>query len=408
VGHHRADVPPEARRDSVTHSTPLPQAPGTGSPGTRGRRAADVPVDSPSTSLLVADIRAEAARQAEQAAYVGRRRAAVPDPAPVPSSPEVAEHEAAIVSEDNVARVLESLVPADQTTGFENEDTTKLRLDRDEPAQVTTTYVNATPAPAGKRRAHKPARHTGTRGPLFRSLPSVPVLAGVAALALSIGGVVTVDDQAPVSGSGGGGFIQGASALTGSSGFGSVTERDDETSRDSARDAQQDAAGDEALQEAVNGMVEVRAGALAKTAAKAEKHAAYLALDQWNYPLDPIIITARFGQYGLWSSYHTGIDFNGNTGDPISAMTNGVVTEAGYDGAYGNKTVVTLDDGTEIWYCHQNTIGVSVGETVTRGEVIGTVGATGNVTGSHLHVEVRPGGGDPVDPYAAMQQHGLF
>ena len=40
--------------------------------------------------------------------------------------------------------------------------------------------------------------------------------------------------------------------------------------------------------------------------------------------------------------------------------------------------------------------------------MIGTVGATGHVTGSHLHVEVHPGGGDPVDPYTAMQQHGLF
>ena len=89
-------------------------------------------------------------------------------------------------------------------------------------------------------------------------------------------------------------------------------------------------------------------------------------------------------------------------------MTNGVVTEASYDGAYGNKTVVTLEDGTEIWYCHQTSFGVSVGDTVRPGEIIGTVGATGHVTGSHLHVEVRPGGGDPVDPYAAMQQHGLF
>ena len=79
----------------------------------------------------------------------------------------------------------------------------------------------------------------------------------------------------------------------------------------------------------------------------------------------------------------------------------------GYDGAYGNKTVVTLEDGTEIWYAHQTSQYVSIGETVAAGEVIGTVGSTGNVTGSHLHVEVRPGGGDPVDPYAAMVVNGV-
>jgi murein DD-endopeptidase MepM/ murein hydrolase activator NlpD len=119
-------------------------------------------------------------------------------------------------------------------------------------------------------------------------------------------------------------------------------------------------------------------------------------------------LTARFGDYGLWSGYHTGLDFNGNTGDPIMAIANGVVISAGYDGSYGNKTVVRLDDGTEIWYCHQNSFGVSVGDVVRGGEVIGYIGSTGHVTGSHLHVEVRPGGGDPVDPYLAMQQHGLF
>ena len=89
------------------------------------------------------------------------------------------------------------------------------------------------------------------------------------------------------------------------------------------------------------------------------------------------------------------------------AVANGTVTETGYDGAYGNKTVVTLDDGTEIWYCHQTSIYVSVGDRVNGGEVIGTVGATGNVTGSHLHLEVRPGGGGPVDPFQAFVEHGI-
>ena len=84
-----------------------------------------------------------------------------------------------------------------------------------------------------------------------------------------------------------------------------------------------------------------------------------------------------------------------------------VVTEIGYDGAYGNKTVVTLDDGTEIWYCHQTSYAVSVGDSVRQGEVIGYVGSTGNTTGPHLHLEVRPGAGDPVDPYAALVAHGL-
>ena len=68
---------------------------------------------------------------------------------------------------------------------------------------------------------------------------------------------------------------------------------------------------------------------------------------------------------------------------------------------------ITHEDGTEIWYCHQSSIGVDVGDTVTGGEVIGNVGSTGNSTGPHLHLEVRPGGGDPVDPYSALVYHGI-
>jgi murein DD-endopeptidase MepM/ murein hydrolase activator NlpD len=60
-----------------------------------------------------------------------------------------------------------------------------------------------------------------------------------------------------------------------------------------------------------------------------------------------------------------------------------------------------------LWFSHQSSVVVSVGERVAAGDVIGYVGSTGNVTGPHLHLEVRPHGGDPVDPYTALQELGL-
>ncbi|HCB05784.1 MAG TPA: hypothetical protein DEQ43_16310 [Nocardioides bacterium] len=262
------------------------------------------------------------------------------------------------------------------------------------------------PATAGKRRATKHGSGSG-RGPLVKRLPSAPVLLGIAALAVSIGGVLTVNDVAPAADSDHSGITRAASALGGASGQGTVSARKDTVTRDSQRDAQSDAAGQQ-LKDAAEGLAAEHASAIKKLAGKAEGYSKVLAQDLWEYPLEPVILTARFGQYGLWSSYHTGLDFNGNTGDQIHAIANGEVISASYDGSYGNKTVVRLEDGTELWYCHQSAFMVSVGDRVTRGEVIGLVGATGHVTGSHLHVEVHPGGGDPVDPYTAMQQHGLF
>ncbi len=102
---------------------------------------------------------------------------------------------------------------------------------------------------------------------------------------------------------------------------------------------------------------------------------------------------------------HTGLDFAASVGSPIRSIAIGVVVSTEYDGAYGNKTVVRLSDGTEVWYCHQDTQSVVPGQTIRRGQVIGTVGATGNVTGPHLHLEIRPGGGDPVDPEVALRRH---
>ncbi|MFD8911734.1 M23 family metallopeptidase [Streptomyces sp. NPDC059575] len=131
---------------------------------------------------------------------------------------------------------------------------------------------------------------------------------------------------------------------------------------------------------------------------------------QYTLPTSSYTITGTFGQPGaMWSSgYHTGLDFAAPTGTLIKAIHGGTVTQAGWAGAYGYRTVLTLEDGTELWFCHQSSIGVSVGQKVATGEVIGRVGATGNVTGPHLHLEVHPGGqATGIDPTTWLRGKGL-
>ncbi|WLW53920.1 M23 family metallopeptidase [Streptomyces sp. YU58] len=130
---------------------------------------------------------------------------------------------------------------------------------------------------------------------------------------------------------------------------------------------------------------------------------------QFTLPTSSYTITSTFGQAGsLWSSgYHTGLDFAAPTGTLIKAVHTGTITQAGWDGSYGYKTVLTLEDGTEIWYAHQSSINVSVGQKVNTGDVIGRVGATGNVTGAHLHLEVHTSGGGDIDPMAWLRGKGL-
>jgi murein DD-endopeptidase MepM/ murein hydrolase activator NlpD len=119
-------------------------------------------------------------------------------------------------------------------------------------------------------------------------------------------------------------------------------------------------------------------------------------------------LTGRFGQVsGLWAHTHTGLDFAAPEGTPIRSVAAGVVVSTGYDGAYGNKTVVRLLDGTVLWYCHQDEIVVHPGERVSVGERVGYVGSTGNTTGPHLHLEVHPHGGPPVDPDSWLVEHHL-
>jgi murein DD-endopeptidase MepM/ murein hydrolase activator NlpD len=97
------------------------------------------------------------------------------------------------------------------------------------------------------------------------------------------------------------------------------------------------------------------------------------------------------------STFHPGVDIAASQGTPIKAAGDGVVKMAGWNGGYGNFTLIDHGGGLATGYGHQSRIAVSIGQHVSTGEVIGYVGSTGNSTGPHLHWEVRVNG-NPVDP----------
>ncbi|MGH3489054.1 MAG: transglycosylase family protein [Actinopolymorphaceae bacterium] len=130
----------------------------------------------------------------------------------------------------------------------------------------------------------------------------------------------------------------------------------------------------------------------------------------WTLPLQSYNLTARFGQSGNnWSSSHHGLDFGASSGSQVRAVGAGRIVSAGWDGAYGNRIKVRHADGTVTLYAHMSRFAQTSGD-VSAGTVIGYVGATGNATGPHLHLEVRPNGGGldtAIDPYAWLESKGL-
>ncbi|MCS0635012.1 peptidoglycan DD-metalloendopeptidase family protein [Streptomyces sp. LP05-1] len=128
----------------------------------------------------------------------------------------------------------------------------------------------------------------------------------------------------------------------------------------------------------------------------------------WQWPLKRgtyQLGTKYHKQGGMWSlGYHTGLDLVAPSGTPIYAPADGKVVKAGPGGSYGNETNLRHAGGVITLYAHQTSIKVSVGDTVKRGQQIGTVGATGNVTGPHLHWEVRVPGVD--NPFIGGQDKG--
>ncbi|MBR5646741.1 MAG: M23 family metallopeptidase [Treponema sp.] len=95
---------------------------------------------------------------------------------------------------------------------------------------------------------------------------------------------------------------------------------------------------------------------------------------------------------------HKGIDFSTyRSGDPVLAAASGQVVTVGYDSGYGSYIILKHNHGFYTRYAHLNSFRISKGQIVNQGDVIGTCGSTGLVTGPHLHYEVHIGS-DVVDP----------
>lgn len=131
----------------------------------------------------------------------------------------------------------------------------------------------------------------------------------------------------------------------------------------------------------------------------------------WGWPtISRYVITSKFGY--RWGKLHGGIDISGSGfGSPIYSATDGVVitvnkscADRGYygstcGGGFGNYLEVKSDTGLIIYYAHlRKDIKVSVGDTVSKGTLIGTMGDSGSSTGTHLHFEIRDTNGTKLDP----------
>jgi murein DD-endopeptidase MepM/ murein hydrolase activator NlpD len=148
---------------------------------------------------------------------------------------------------------------------------------------------------------------------------------------------------------------------------------------------------------------EARARAEAAAARERERREA---AHSWVQPVNGMHYTSGFGY--RWGRLHAGSDFSVPVGTPVLAMSSGTVTSVSYNATSGNRVEIEYWDGTVSYYFHLSARSAVPGEGVAPGEVVGYSGNTGRSTGPHLHLEIHPGGGAPINPMPWLSAHGLI
>lgn len=192
---------------------------------------------------------------------------------------------------------------------------------------------------------------------------------------------------------------------------GSIADQIDAQASAQEQAAEEAAARKKASEEATRAKAAEQAEQKRAAKKRAAREAERTRLQSYVAPVSGSYVSTGYRSGGaVWSSgSHTGVDFHAASGTSVHAVGAGTVVEAGWGGAYGNQVVIKMNDGMYTQYGHLSSIGVSVGQTVTPGEQIGLSGATGNVTGPHLHFEARTTAeyGSDIDPVAYLRGHGV-
>lgn len=138
--------------------------------------------------------------------------------------------------------------------------------------------------------------------------------------------------------------------------------------------------------------VPIREDSLEKLRGAIAEKQAYLAARPSIWPARGII-TSTFGYrrspFGWGREYHPGLDIAARAGTPVVATGDGVVTFSGWKGSYGRTVIIDHGYGFTTLYGHNQKNVVSVGQRVTKGQIIAYVGSSGRSTGPHVHYEIR-------------------
>ncbi len=115
---------------------------------------------------------------------------------------------------------------------------------------------------------------------------------------------------------------------------------------------------------------------------------------KYAWPLKSVYVTSHYGERYIFGKYefHIGVDLRAASGTFIYAADGGKIIFAGYSGSYGYLIKIQHDNGDLTYYAHLSKIDVKTGSRVYKGQYIAKSGTTGNVTGPHLHFEIRKNG----------------
>jgi murein DD-endopeptidase MepM/ murein hydrolase activator NlpD len=177
-------------------------------------------------------------------------------------------------------------------------------------------------------------------------------------------------------------------ARAGGTSYGTGTEAE----REAAKRARERARTRERARARAKARAKARARARARERARRQKEQGNSGRGGYRIPLDQgYVVTSTFWEKRSYEN-HPGVDLAVDSGTPIYAIGAGTVTQAGPNGGYGNYTCIAHTSSMSSCYAHQSAILVLEGQRVSKGQLIGRVGSTGNSTGSHLHFEIRVDG----------------